>query len=1292
MADSFDPYHKWLGISPKDQPPNHYRLLAIELFERDADVIEGAADRVMGHLRTFQAGLHSAHSQRLLNECAAARVTLLDPQKRAEYDRQLRQKLAGSAGAPRPSGEGRDEQTAPRARPQPGVSPQPVISPQPGPVAKPLPQAAPLPVVVPASVAREENAATSIHRRLARKTPLWRQPAVLGTVGAIVIFAGVAYALTRGGKLPTDSTPNTVKDTPTAPANPQAPVSPPAENRSTGPAVAGPTVQPPVSSQADFEILSATWGVNDKWVDVTEGIRGLVKDNRLMMIVGSDLFGKPDDPAPGVGKKLRIRHRSRGKEYTAEYFDSWFVYLDGNSLAPPTDSPGSLELLEARYGAGGIFLDVLPQLAPRAAGGRLSVAADEFAATAAAELEKNGIGQNKDKVLWVRYRNQTGEHFDYAWNSRLLTVDTRLPPAAGRPVDLLKLIEVPRHVVHGDWSMKDGKLLAPSQGLAARVLIPYRVPSDYALNVVVESDGQLADLGAGLVVGGHQVVAMIDTGTELWLSGMSMVNGMWHSDDRNPSKTWRLARMLEQGRPNTLTYIVRPTSVRLLRDGAEIVRWSGDPGTFSVAETWQVSDPHRLFLHSYHSPYRITKVELTPLAPETTPVLALDESGLPVDVLKSIDLDRDRVHGDWQYDGQALVSPADESGARLRLPAIVPDSYQLDLVAQRESGNGLMLTVPVAGTVGTLFLDGYEGKISGLQKIDDQLIDKNETRYDGSIFDDGNRHLVRLTVQKNHVRLVCDGKPIVDWTGDINRLKSTESFPYHDRIYLGSWQSRYRLTQIKLRALRGDEPDEPSPSLAGEPPRNLAPLVEPVSPKPPEPDRKFSDLASGKETRLPVPDDEAQKEARKEMQKKLGNSLKGARSPEQRRALSRELAQKAATETNTAYAYVLLKQAIDLAQAAGEIELAWQTVDQLAKTFAVDGMALRSQSLAEIGKVARSPDAAWWLTDAACRLTIASLLAGDAATVKKAASQAQGFAKRTGDRALQKDVNGRASDAGKLAAELEAVAAARETLKTLPDDPEANFALGHFELCAGGNFDAALPKLAKGSDEGWKKLAADELDLDNRQGRTPVFANGRRVIRTEGDDAERALAVADAWWSRAEEEPWPATHYLRMRAARWYVPAYRSLVDADARARAAGRLKLLLAIDDGFPHWELFNGRGPGEAEGEVLRLERGSALQTAVEYTGALDVTVVVRTTGTDFRLGSHNWSWGWNFKIVPNVWHTLRFVITPVSRTAFVDGVPLDNDAWKTPRTLNSAPVSVYMTGDEIAEIKKFIVQSTD
>ena len=51
MSEEFDPYYAWLGIPPKAQPPNHYRLLGVELFETNLDVIESAAFRQMGQLQ-----------------------------------------------------------------------------------------------------------------------------------------------------------------------------------------------------------------------------------------------------------------------------------------------------------------------------------------------------------------------------------------------------------------------------------------------------------------------------------------------------------------------------------------------------------------------------------------------------------------------------------------------------------------------------------------------------------------------------------------------------------------------------------------------------------------------------------------------------------------------------------------------------------------------------------------------------------------------------------------------------------------------------------------------------------------------------------------------------------------------------------------------------------------------------------------------------------------------------------------------------------------------------------------
>lgn len=137
MSEPFDPYRKWLGIPPKDQPPNHYRLLAVEWFEDDPDIISNAADRLMAHVRTFQTGPHSAESQKLLNELAAARHCLLDPAMKAAYDRALRDRVLSR----------RTATPQPQQQPQTIAAPVPLAAAPLSPVA--LPQPAPVPVMAP---------------------------------------------------------------------------------------------------------------------------------------------------------------------------------------------------------------------------------------------------------------------------------------------------------------------------------------------------------------------------------------------------------------------------------------------------------------------------------------------------------------------------------------------------------------------------------------------------------------------------------------------------------------------------------------------------------------------------------------------------------------------------------------------------------------------------------------------------------------------------------------------------------------------------------------------------------------------------------------------------------------------------------------------------------------------------------------------------------------------------------------------------------------------------------------
>src|SRR5262245_61076789 len=92
----FDPYYRWLGIPPKDQPPNHYRLLGLEPLEQDVDIIEGAVERQMTFIRQYQSGEHAAAAAKLLNELAVARLCLLKPAAKATYDAKLKRELAGA--------------------------------------------------------------------------------------------------------------------------------------------------------------------------------------------------------------------------------------------------------------------------------------------------------------------------------------------------------------------------------------------------------------------------------------------------------------------------------------------------------------------------------------------------------------------------------------------------------------------------------------------------------------------------------------------------------------------------------------------------------------------------------------------------------------------------------------------------------------------------------------------------------------------------------------------------------------------------------------------------------------------------------------------------------------------------------------------------------------------------------------------------------------------------------------------------------------------------------------------
>jgi hypothetical protein len=192
MENHFDAYYKWLGIPPRDQPPNHYRLLGIELFESDRDVIDAAANRVMSYLKDLAVGDDAHHSQKLLNEVARARLCLLNRKKKDDYDAELRQKTAADE---------RQETAAPPALAMDSPSEPAGPPPVPPPAAPGVPAALVPNLNVPRPAARPvrrpvRSAAGNQSHKVDAKLSLL---AVAGTAVILLVVVGLGALLLSGG-------------------------------------------------------------------------------------------------------------------------------------------------------------------------------------------------------------------------------------------------------------------------------------------------------------------------------------------------------------------------------------------------------------------------------------------------------------------------------------------------------------------------------------------------------------------------------------------------------------------------------------------------------------------------------------------------------------------------------------------------------------------------------------------------------------------------------------------------------------------------------------------------------------------------------------------------------------------------------------------------------------------------------------------------------------------------------------------------------------------------------------
>lgn len=281
--------------------------------------------------------------------------------------------------------------------------------------------------------------------------------------------------------------------------------------------------------------------------------------------------------------------------------------------------------------------------------------------------------------------------------------------------------------------------------------------------------------------------------------------------------------------------------------------------------------------------------------------------------------------------------------------------------------------------------------------------------------------------------------------------------------------------------------------------------------------------------RQPAPDSPAQRDAEKFFKDLFKDEYK-SKSDVDKRILSQKLyAQALELKDSPARQFVAFRQSYEVALQGNALDRAELALSALKERFDVPLSALKLAILTARAKSSLEAKAL-----AVDHLALAEEAADeeDFDSAQKAAKAGTELARKAKEAALLGKADALGKDLAERKLKFEVIRRAKDTLKTRPDDPGANLAVGRHEAFTKGAWDVGLPYLEKGGDALLKKLAQWDLAGPSRP--------------------EDQLAVADGWWEIGEKEAEPAKSSLRRRAAHWYG---KSPAPDARKEQIAGRLK-----------------------------------------------------------------------------------------------------------------------------------------
>lgn len=1120
QQEPFDPYRKWLGIQPKDQPPNFYRLLGIDLFENDADVISHAADQRMTHIRTFQNGPQAPASQRILNELSAAKLRLLDPVKRQEYDAELRRatevpRAIPAAPPTRRSVEAATAETATHFDVE-------IVENAPGGSRRiPMGQAVSVDEgsadesLVDAAIVDDEVEVDgeAVGTYAAQET----DSSLLDTQPNRIVETEVESVDEPEGSVDVDGVAvDTFSRAPARNGN-SAGARPPAARKGV-PARPGAATRAalPVRGKTTQNNLPMMLGIGGGGVVAIAVLVGL-------LIASRDHGNKPPDgpaqgvpPPPGVvpaaatapqldaiaelklrrGDSLRQRLTVAGRVVDPAYrlqlanppagarIDENAAQLVWEPAAgiKPDLYPLHLQVVRRDNGqvvsSRDISVRVLegrrpPQIAP--IGDRTVVAGETLALTIAAsvaDLSDTAIAYHLDVA-------PAGASLDPAGNFRYQA------PASAAGTELPVVVRL----TSGDKSA--GEALSTTQQFRIRVL-PASGPTDgHGLHADFFADSQLTDRR------GAQNERRID--------------GFWQNKSPLagvPADRFavRYSGWLRPPQPGRYTLIVCANGgFRLSLDGVALLdQWNAQGPTRGMSSQLLDARPRALKLE-YQAQGAPGIVRLQWARPDgtqeivpnaalyTDAAVAAAAPTLPIAAITPIAQNAGlsvKRYDNGEFSGEGIV--------------VFPRQLEWLWGNRFLGGGGRPGIVPAGGirppttswTGGTLALR-CEGQLLAPQPGEYRL----EMEHDGRL------------------RLWIDGKVQIDaWEpGGVRRDGATVDLQGKNDIKI---EYLHEGSNAAAFAFRWRTPEAEESSLVP-----IGAMSHDVSADAPPP------LAGKQE--IPAAADIARQ---MEILKQEFATDYAATGDEAKRALAEKLRNLAFAATTPQRRWALLSESRALAFADGNLPKAAQVTDLMESMFKYDGQADRAAALRVLADRATTPEDARNVTQLYVNLLERDYRTGRFVAGSELLAPALAVATRAGDRELKISITSLGKKLKELAPEEARAEEARKALLTDPKDPAANFQRGRFLVLYQDNWTQGLPLLALGDKEAFRKAAAADLQLTQQP----------------GDSAARK-SVGDLWWGLQPFETDIARQRLRQRVMRWYGMARAGLAES-AVAEVDGRL------------------------------------------------------------------------------------------------------------------------------------------